>query len=101
MQGMLHAKPAGAMTNEFAVVETFEILRRGAVAVVDKPTGRDVGRALRVELVKLSGEVVSTEAFKEYFLRRQPEPTENEAFMLKGLRKGDVPVGTVLRFPDQ
>ncbi|MFL6681067.1 MAG: hypothetical protein ACJ8IK_22195 [Burkholderiaceae bacterium] len=83
------------MTNEFAIVETFEIADRGAVA------GRDVGRALRVELIKPSGEVVSTEAFKEWLLRRQPEPTENEAFMLKGLRKGDVPAGTVLRFLDR
>jgi hypothetical protein len=40
------------MTNEFAIVETFEITSRGAVAVVDKLTGRDVGRALRVQMVR-------------------------------------------------
>ena len=89
------------MSNELTIVETFEIAGRGAVAVVDKLTGRDVGRALRVELVKPSGEVVSTEAFKEWLLRRQPAPTEKEGFMLKGLHKGDVPAGTVLRFVDR
>lgn len=99
--GLVHAQWARAMTNEFAIVETFEITGRGAVAVVDKLTGRGVGRALRVELVKPSGEVVSTEAFKEWLLRRQPEPTENEVFMLKGLHKGDVPAATVLRFLDK
>ena len=88
------------MTNEFAIVEAFEVTGRGAVAVVGQLTGRDVGRALGVELVKPSGEVVRTEAFKEWLLRRQPEPAENEAFMLKGLHTVDVPAGTVLRFLD-
>ena len=89
-----------AMTNDFAIVETFEITGRGAVAVLDKPTGREVGRALLVQVLKPSGEAVSTEAFKEWLLRRQPVPHEKEAFMLKGLRKDDLPAGTLLRFLD-
>ena len=54
-----------------------------------------------MELVKPTGEVVSAEAFKEWLLRRQPVPADQEAFMLKGLHKGDVPDGTVFRFLDQ
>lgn len=100
VQVWLHSPRAGAMTNDFAIVETFEITGRGAVAVLDKTTGRDVGRALRVQVIKPSGETVSTEAFKEWLLRRQPEPHEKEAFMLKGFRKDDLPAGILLRFLD-
>lgn len=86
------------MTNEFPIVEVFEISGRGAVAVVDMPTGRDVGRAHRVQLLKPSGELVTTEASKEWLLRRRPAATESEAFMLKGIHKDDVPPGTLIRF---
>lgn len=88
------------MTNDFAIVETFDVSGRGAVAVLDGFTGRSVGRAHRVQLLKPSGETVNTEAFKEWLLRRRPEPIESEAFMLKGARKADLPAGTVLRFID-
>jgi hypothetical protein len=86
------------MTSDFAIVETFEVSRRGAVAVLATFTGRPVGCAHRVQLLKPSGETVTTDAFKEWLLRRQPEPVESEAFVLKGVRKADIPAGTVLRF---
>ena len=86
------------MTSDFAIVETFEIRGRGAVVVIDEPTGRDGGGGLLVQLIKPSGETVSTDAFKEWFLRRKWQPIEKDAFMLKGLHKEDVPVGSRLRF---
>ncbi len=88
------------MISEFAIVETFEITGRGAAVVVDRQTGRDGGRALPVRLIKPSGEAINTDAFKEQLLRRLPQPTENEVFMLKGLHKDDVPAGSLIRFLD-
>jgi hypothetical protein len=88
------------MTSEFAIVETFEITGRGVGAVVNDLTGRDSGRALRVQLIKPSGEAVSTEAFKEWLLRRQPHPVEKEVFILKALHKNDIPDGSLIRFLD-
>ena len=66
--------------------------------MLDEPTGRDAGRAHRVQLLKPSGEAVSAVAFKEWLLRRQPATHEKEAFLLKGIRKGDLPPGTFIRF---
>jgi hypothetical protein len=88
------------MTSDFAIVETFEVSGRGAVAVLEAFTGRSVGRAHRVQLLNPSGETVNAEASKEWLLRRGSEPVESEAFVLKGVRKVDLPAGTVLRFID-
>ena len=90
------------MTEKFTVVEVFELTGRGAVAVLNEPTGRDVGRAHRVQLLKPSGEIVTTQASKEWLLRRAtPTPVEDEAFMLKGMRKDDVTPGTLIQFLDR
>ena len=86
------------MTNDFAIVETFYVSGRGAVAVLDEPTGRDEGRPHRVQLLKPSGEAVSAMASKEWLLRHQPVVHEKEAFMLRGIRKSDLPPGTLIRF---
>ncbi|WP_457338025.1 hypothetical protein [Rhizobacter sp. P5_C2] len=53
-----------------------------------------------MRLIKPSGEAINTDAFKEQLLRRLPQPTENEVFMLKGLHKDDVPAGSLIRFLD-
>jgi translation elongation factor EF-Tu-like GTPase len=86
------------MAEEFAISDVFEITGRGAVAVIDEVTDRSVGKAHRVELIKPTGEIVGTEAFKEWLLRRDHVPLENEAYLLKGIHKADIPPGSRLRF---
>jgi hypothetical protein len=86
------------MPTEFAIVEVFEITGRGIIAALDALTGRAVYGAHKVQVLKPTGEVISTEAYKESLLRRQPTPVENDAFLLKGLKKSDVPVGSRLLF---
>jgi hypothetical protein len=86
------------MADGIAISETFEITGRGTVAVIDEVTDRSVGKAHRVELIKPTGEIVGTEAFKERLLRRDHVPLESEAYLLKGIQKADIPPGSRLRF---
>lgn len=86
------------MPTEHDIVETFEITGRGAVVVISEITEHDGGKPHKIEVVTPKGEVLRTEAFKEWFLRRQPTPIEKEAYMLKGLHKTDIPPGSRLRF---
>ncbi len=89
------------MVDKFIVVEVFEITRIGAVAVLDGPTGRSVCRAHRVQVLKPWGETATTEASKEWLRRRAtPAPVEDEAFLLKGMGKDDLPPGTLIQFLD-
>ena len=86
------------MVNEFEISEVFEITGRGAVVAIDHVTDRAVGRPHPVEVVTPTGVVLRADAFKEWLLRRQPTPVENEAYMLRGLHKVDIPPGSRLRF---
>ena len=86
------------MPDEFEISEVFEISGRGAVAAIDQVTDRAVGRAHPVEVVTPAGKVLRADAFKEMVLRRHPTPVENEAYMLRGLHKVDIPPGSRLRF---
>ena len=86
------------MANEYAIAEVFEITGRGAVVVIDQVTDRAIGKAHPVEVITPTGEILRADAFKEHFLRRQLTPVENEAYMLRGLHKVDIPPGSRLRF---
>jgi hypothetical protein len=86
------------MTEQYSIVEKFEITGRGAVVVIDEVTGRVQGTLYKVELRGAHGDRVVTEAFKEWLLRSDPEPFEKEAYFLSGLHKSDVPENAVLVF---
>jgi hypothetical protein len=86
------------MPTEHDIVKAFEISGRGAVVVISEITEHSVGKPHKVEVVTPAGEVIGTEAFKEWLLRRQPTPVEKEAYMLKNLHKKDIPAGSRLRF---
>lgn len=88
------------MAIEYAVIEVFEITGRGAVVLIAETTDRSVREPHRVEIITPDGKVVKTEAYKEFLLRRQPTPVEKEGYLLKGLHKPEVPVGSRLRFLD-
>jgi len=86
------------MTEKFEVIEKFEITDRGAVVVIDEVTERVPGKPYKVEVSGTNNEVLTTEAYKEWFLRRTPEPVEKEAYMLKGLHKKDLSENTSITF---
>jgi hypothetical protein len=88
------------MLVEYEIIEIFEITGRGAVAVIDGTTERSAGKPHRVEVLTPGGTTFAAEAHKEYLLRREPTPVEREAYLLKGLHRGDVPSGSRIRFID-
>lgn len=79
------------------VADTFQIAGRGLVVAVDEVTDLPVGKKLAATVVRPDGSTVDADAFKEWLLRRTPEPLESEAFLLPGLTKGDVPIGSELQ----
>ncbi len=79
------------------VLETFDI-ERGLVVAVEASTSLPVGKRLSATVTREDGTTITAIAFKEWLLRRDPRPVENEAFLLRGLKKADVPVGSDIVF---
>jgi len=78
------------------IVEVFQVSGRGLVVAAEETTDLPVARSLSARIVRPDGTVVEAEAFKEWLLRRNPAPIEKEAFLLRGLAKSDVPIGSDL-----
>ena len=79
------------------VADTFLITGRGLVVAVDETTDMPIGKKLAATVIKTDGAAIEADAFKERFLRYSTEPIKGEAFLLMGLAKEDVPVGSELR----
>lgn len=86
------------MKEEYSVIEKFEIAGRGTVVVIDEITERMTGVPYRVEVTGANGQLLSAEAFKDWLLRRHPEPIEKEAYTLKGIPKQDIAENAVISF---
>lgn len=80
------------------VEETFNITGSGLVAVLSGETELGVGKPHKVKIVTPEGKEFETEAYKEWLLRREPKPMENEGFLLMNLSKEEVPIGSVVTF---
>jgi hypothetical protein len=78
------------------VMARFQISGRGLGVAVDGVTDLPVSRKLEATIVRPDGSSLCADAYKEWLLRRTPEPLETEAFLLMGLTKDDVPVGSEL-----
>lgn len=78
------------------VSDTFLVTGRGLVVAIDGKTDLPVARRLRATIELADGRTLSAEASKEWFLIRQPVVRENEAFLLHGLNKDDVPIGSLI-----
>jgi hypothetical protein len=90
-----------AMTVEYEIIDVFEITGRGAVVLLSEATDRNVGKPHQVEVVTLAGNVVKAQAEKEYLLlRTTPTSIEKECFLLRGMRKNEIPASSRLRFLD-
>ena len=86
------------MKDEFTIVEKFEITGRGAVVVISEITKRIAGREYEAEVTGVNGDIISTKAFKELFLRRMTKPIEKEAYMLKDVHKQDISDNATISF---
>ncbi|MES2057427.1 MAG: hypothetical protein V4564_15950 [Pseudomonadota bacterium] len=75
------------------VLETFEI-GRGLVIAVEGASNLPAGKRLSAFVTRGDGTRISAVAYKEWLLRRDLRPVEAEAFLLRGLRKSDVPIGS-------
>ena len=58
------------------------------------PQAREQLDELSALVRKPDGTTITARAFKEWLLRRTTNPKEGEAFLLSGLAKGDVPIGS-------
>ncbi len=79
------------------VVESFEIAR-GLVVAVDEPSSLPVGKRLKALVTLADGAILRAPAYKEWLLRRNLEKLESEAYLLHGLTKSDVPLGSNVEF---
>lgn len=88
------------MPIEYDIINVFEITGRGAVVLIAETTDRSVRHPHPVEVITPDGKVMKTEAYREFLLRSNPTPVEEEGYLLKGLHKPEVPTGSRLRFLD-
>ena len=80
----------------FLIEERFQITGRGTVVVIGETTELPVGKALRATITRPDSSKLTTEAFKEWFLRREQRPLEKEAYLLRGIEKSEIPSGSFL-----
>jgi hypothetical protein len=78
------------------VAKTYEITGRGLAVAIDEVTDVPVRKKLAAYIVRPHGSTLKSEAFKERLVRHSLDPIEGEAFLLLGLTKDDVPVGSDL-----
>ena len=83
----------------FKVVETLNIRGHGVVLVGDKsvPDFLEI-KSCDVEIITPNGDVLKGVAFKEWLLgSSSPQAAKIEAFFVKGMKKSDIPVGSIVR----
>lgn len=78
------------------IIEVFQITGRGAAVVIDGITDFPVAKKFAATVIKPDGTSFGAEGWKEWLHRRNPEPIEREAFLLMGIAKEEVPVGSEL-----
>lgn len=78
------------------IVECFQIAGRGTVVVIDTTTDLPVGRCLQTTIYRPDGSSADFKAWKEWLLRRNKEPLEDEAFLLVDATIDQVPIGSLI-----
>ncbi len=76
------------------IVDTFEITGRGLAVATDEITSLPVTAELVAKITCPDGAILSAAAYKEWLLRRQPIVQESEVFLLRGVSKPEVPIGS-------
>jgi hypothetical protein len=82
---------------KYRILETFDITGRGVAVVIEEIPEFSVGKALLAKVICPDGTGIEATAYREWLLRRSPEPIEKCAFLLRGLEKSQVPVGSYLQ----
>lgn len=79
------------------VMEAFSVTSRpGTMVLVAGATDLPVNRKLLATLHRPDGSSTEAVAYKDWLLRRTPAVHEIEGFLLVGLEKIDVPVGSLI-----
>lgn len=87
---------------QLVVEETFDISGRGAAVVFrGSPEGLPLGRVFSVFVQRPDGSTIQAQATVEFFLRRQPQPSEHAALLLKGIAKSAVPSMSIVRVVEE
>ncbi len=87
----------------FKVVEAINIKGRGVVLRGDKPFSDFLEiKSCDVEIITPHGNVLKGVAFKEWLLGSSiPQPDEIEAFFIRGMKKSDIPIGSLVRIKQE
>ncbi len=83
----------------FKVVETFNIKGHGVILVGDKSFSdfHEI-KSCDIEIITPNGDVLKGVAFKEWLLGSStPQPNEIEAFFIRGMKKSEIPIGSMVR----
>ena len=83
--------------HEFTVEDTFNITGRGLAAVGGGRSDLPVGCLLRTEIRTPDGRVLHAQSYREFLTIRIPQPRERDAFLLVGMAREEVPVGSTVR----
>ena len=83
----------------FKVVEAFDIKGHGVVLVGGKSFSDFLQiKSCDVEIITPNGDVLKGIAFKEWVLgSSKPQPDAIEAFFIRGMKKSDIPIGSMVR----
>ena len=80
----------------YSVTDTFEIKNRGLVILGEATCDAvRVGKECEVIIITPLGRTIKAKGYKEWLLRRNPEPLESEAYLVEGVSKSDIPIGSV------
>ena len=80
-----------------AIIECFQIDGRGTAVVVPTATDLPAGKLLNAIVgFPEGGEAFRAQAFKEFLLRREAGPVEQESYLLIGVTKDQIPDGAVI-----
>jgi len=82
---------------KYRILETFAITGRGVAVVTEEITEFCVGKALLAKVIRPDSTEIEATAYREWLLRRNPESIEKCAFLLRGVEKSQVPVGSYLQ----
>lgn len=85
----------------YTIKETFQITGRGTVVAIEETTTLPVGKALRATVFRPDASQFTVKASKEWLLlRHDPRPLEQEAYLLQGIEKVQVPDGSTIELEE-
>jgi hypothetical protein len=83
----------------FKVMEAFDIKGHGVLLVGDKAFSDFLEiKSCEIEIITPNGDVLKGVAFKEWLLHSTtPQSDEIEAFFIRGMKKSDIPISSMVK----